>query len=99
MKDIQEHIVTTALEIVRGARQSAYGTPEDNFSRIAKFWQAYFESTGRSDIKIIAADISPMMRLMKEARLCASPDHLDSMVDIVGYTLTGARMAFGENAK
>lgn len=90
MKDVQEHIVNTALEIVRGARQSIYGTPENNFTRIALFWQAYFENTGRSGIKIVAADVSPMMRLMKEARLCASPNHLDSMIDLVGYTLTGA---------
>jgi hypothetical protein len=32
------------------------------------------------------------MRLMKEARLCETPDHLDSHVDLVGYTLTGAEV-------
>lgn len=90
MEDIQKHIVATALEIVRGARQSVYGTPENNFTRIALFWNAYFANTGREHVELSARDISPMMRLMKEARLCATPDHLDSMVDIVGYTLTGA---------
>lgn len=40
-----------------------------------------------------ASDISPMMRLMKEARLCETPDHLDSHMDIVGYALTGAEVA------
>lgn len=29
---------------------------------------------------------------MKEARLCESPDHLDSFIDLVGYTLTGAEV-------
>ena len=80
-----------AEKIVNGQRQTAYGTPEDNFERIARFWSVYFQNTGRQ-IELTAADVSPMMRLMKEARLCATPDHRDSLVDIIGYTLTGARV-------
>jgi hypothetical protein len=92
MQDIQKHIVDTALAIVQGARRTAYGPPEDNFQRIASFWQVYFENTGRYEARITAADISPLMRLMKEARLCETPDHLDSMIDIVGYVLTDAQL-------
>lgn len=71
-----------------------------NFERIARFWQAYFrncgvvmkmEATGQP-YTIQAADVSPLMRLMKEARLCETPDHRDSFVDIVGYALTGAEV-------
>lgn len=90
--DIKAEIADEAKRIVSGARRSAYGTPEQNFERIARFWQAYFENTGRGDVKITAADVSPLMRLMKEARLCETPDHKDSFVDIVGYTLTGAEV-------
>jgi hypothetical protein len=36
--------------------------------------------------------VSPLMRLMKEARLCETPDHYDSHVDLAGYTLTGAEV-------
>jgi hypothetical protein len=90
--DIKTHIADEAKRIVSGARRSAYGTPEANFERIARFWQAYFESTGRGSILITAADVSPMMRLMKEARLCESPQHLDSFIDLIGYTLTGAEV-------
>lgn len=90
--DVKAAIADRAKEIVSGARRSAYGTPEDNFERIARFWQAYFENTGRGDVKITARDVSPMMRLMKEARLAETPDHLDSFVDLVGYTLTGAEV-------
>jgi hypothetical protein len=90
--DIKTHIADEAKRIVSGARRSAYGTPEQNFERIARFWQAYFESTGRGSILITAADVSPMMRLMKEARLCESPQHLDSFIDLIGYTLTGAEV-------
>lgn len=91
MTDIKKTMLEEAGNIVDGARRKNYGTPERNFIRIARFWQAYFDNTGRK-IEITAADVSPMMRLMKEARLCESPDHYDSHVDIIGYTLTGAEV-------
>ena len=90
--DVKAILADEAKAIVTGARRSAYGTPEDNFERIARFWQAYFENTGRGDVKLTAADVSPMMRLTKEARLCETPDHRDSFVDLIGYTLTGAEI-------
>lgn len=90
--DVKAEIADEAKRIVTGARRSAYGTPEQNFERIARFWQAYFENTGRGGLNITAADVSPMMRLMKEARLCETPDHRDSFVDLVGYSLTGAEV-------
>ncbi len=48
---------------------------------------------------VSAADVSPMMRLMKEARLLETPDHYDSHVDMVGYALTGAEVSGVELAK
>lgn len=90
--DVKAALADEAKAIVTGARRSAYGSPENNFERIARFWQAYFENTGRGDVKLTAADISPLMRLMKEARLCETPDHRDSFVDLIGYTLTGAEI-------
>lgn len=89
--DIKTTIADEAKRIVSGARRSAYGKPEQNFERIARFWDAYFKNTGR-DISITAADVSPLMRLMKEARLCETPAHYDSHVDLAGYTLTGAEV-------
>jgi hypothetical protein len=87
--DVKAAIADDAKRIVSGARRAAYGAPEDNFARIALFWQAYFENTGRPGAKVTAADISPLMRLMKEARLCETPDHRDSFVDIIGYAMCG----------
>jgi hypothetical protein len=89
--DPRSHIASEALRIVNGDRRGAYGTPEDNFARIARFWTAYMQNTGRN-VQITAEDVSPMMRLMKEARLCENPGHLDSHIDLVGYTLTGAEV-------
>lgn len=89
--NIKAEIADEAKEITSGARRSAYGPPEDNFERIARFWQAYFLNTGRA-VNVTAADVSPLMRLMKEARLCETPNHRDSFVDLVGYALTGAEI-------
>ena len=90
-KDIKTAIANEAVSIVNGARRNAYGRPEDNFERIARFWDAYFKNTGR-DIDVTASDVAPLMRLMKEARLAETPDHRDSFVDLVGYALCGAEL-------
>lgn len=97
MNDVKSKIADEAKRVVSGARRAAYGTPENNFEKIARFWTAYLINTGkiRADADhthIWASDVSPMMRLMKEARLCETPDHYDSHVDLVGYTLTGAEV-------
>lgn len=97
--NIKSYIAMKANDIVNGARRSAYGTPENNFARIAVLWAAWFEARGITMrnaegevVRLSARDISPLMRLMKEARLCESPGHLDSFIDLVGYTLTGAEV-------
>lgn len=84
-------LVEEAIAAVTGARRGAYGTPENNFERIARYWNAHRANTGRPQ-DITAADVSKMMRLMKEARLDESPTHRDSFVDIIGYTLTDAEI-------
>lgn len=95
MNKVKQNILAEAGRIVDGARRKAYGTPEDNFGRIADFWNTYLRCTGREAV-LTSADVSPMMRLMKEARLCESPDHRDSFVDIIGYALTGAEINLPE---
>lgn len=97
--DMKEALAREAVKIVTGAHRGAYGKPENNFARIATFWNAYLQNRGltlRDENGVFAvltaADVSPMMRLMKEARLCETPDHRDSFVDIIGYALTGAEV-------
>lgn len=89
--DVKAAIADEAKRIVSGARRSAYGKPESNFARIAAYWNAYAQCKGWA-VVFTAADVSPMMRGMKEARLVETPDHRDSFVDMVGYTLTGAEV-------
>lgn len=82
----REKLLKEALKIVKGARQKNYGTPEDNFQRIANFWTDY---TG---IEITPGDVAVMMILMKAARLMNDPSHMDSWVDIAGYAACGGEI-------
>ena len=73
-------------------RGSVYGHPLDDFGRAAK-------------LKAVVADIKdPELRhaaemvCVKLARLCTTPEHLDSWDDISGYGKTG-RMVIEERAR
>jgi hypothetical protein len=68
-----------AHDVVRGARQSTYGTPAENLGRTAALWNAQFGTT------FTASDVAIALALVKFARLAHSPDHRDSVVDTHGY--------------
>ena len=70
-----------------------YGTPEDNFIRIARLWAAHMYNRYNDPIAIDAIDVALMMDLMKTARLENEPRHLDSWVDKAGYAACGANIA------
>ena len=90
--DKAEDILAEAQRIVCGARRAAYGTPEDNFKRIADLWNTYLKQR-RAQGDITTGDVALMMVLMKIARLAESPAHRDSVVDMAGYAACYARCA------
>jgi hypothetical protein len=70
-----------------------YGSPEDNFGRIARLWNAHLVNRGvNPQFEITAHDVAMMMGLMKTARLENDPTHLDSWTDIAGYAACGATL-------
>ena len=86
-----------------------YGSPEDNFERIARRWNVCLENIGygvrRETVygmlprRLTAADVASMMIDVKLARLENSPDHADSWIDIAGYAACGAEVSIaGEPA-
>ena len=91
----RKELLEKAIEITEGARQQHYGTPEDNFSRIAEYWQTYLRQTQLVDGHIIICphDVAIMMILMKTARLAADYLHDDSWLDIAGYAACGSECA------
>lgn len=68
-------------------RNASYGSPENNFSRVAKLWTAYF------DREFEPHDVAVMLALLKVARLSENPTHMDSWVDLAGYAVCGAEVA------
>lgn len=74
-----------ALRCVCGDRE-AYGTPEDNFGRIARLWEDYLGHP------ICPHDVAAMMALLKIARIASGQPKADNWVDLAGYAACGAEL-------
>jgi hypothetical protein len=85
-------ILKSAEECITVDRQATHGDAEDNFSRIAGLWTAYFDNAYYFDAK----DVAAMMVLFKMARYKANPSHPDNMIDACGYAAFAGEM--GANA-
>jgi hypothetical protein len=86
-------------EIV-GARGLNYGTPEDNFQRIARRWHAHLTNRyGEVPFTIDDIDVAAMCTDLKLARLENEPLHEDSWKDIAGYAACGYDIAMTRKAR
>ncbi len=86
-------ILDKAKECVCGQRQQDYGTPEDNFRRIAGLWNVYLSDALNLDVEIGPVDVANMMVLLKVARISSGHATDDSFVDIAGYAACGGEIA------
>ena len=89
MSTTDKSILQEAHEIIYADREKTYGSPAKNLQVIADLWEAYLRGKGMwndDSNGLFAEDVALMMVLMKVARLCNTPDHRDSLVDICGYT-------------
>lgn len=88
-----------AAALINGDREKDYGTPQENFQRIATCWEMYIGVT------IAPHDVALMMAMLKIARLAHDPSKEDSYIDAAGYMAlanelaNGARQNEQENAK
>jgi len=86
----QENLLSKSLEYDKGydaitqRRGAVYGHPYDNFLRTAKLWSVVL------GVEVTPLQVAQCMRLVKEARLIETPDHIDSLIDISGYSRTQA---------
>ena len=82
----KEHALGDCLDEAKrticGERQDVYGSPEDSFTLIANYWNAYLAT---KDGMLSALDIAHMMILFKMARVQGQAPSRDSYVDICGY--------------
>jgi len=87
----RSELLETAKNIVNGARQKNYGSPENCFQIIADFWNIYL--INKKSCGISPKDVAAMMVLMKVSRLCNDITHEDSWVDIAGYAANGVEVS------
>lgn len=68
------------------ARQTNYGTPEQNFSTAAAIWSVILGQP------VAAHQVALCLDAVKTARLIADPTHADSWVDKAGYAACGSEV-------
>lgn len=83
----REELLDHCKDIVLKHRQSQYGTPEDNFGRIAAYWSTYL------GVEIKLSDVAMMMVLLKVARGQHKSNNEDTWVDIAGYAACGCEVS------
>ena len=83
----RQRVLREAEKCVCGKREQDYGTPEDNFGRIAEFWTTYM------GVEFGPVDVAIMMALLKVARISENLQHMDSWVDGCGYLACGGEIA------
>jgi len=71
-------LLTEAVEAIN-ERGEDYGTPLENFTRIAQLWSVVL------GIEVQPHEVGLCMDLVKTARLVETPDHYDSWKDKAGY--------------
>jgi len=85
----RDEILDTAKKYVTKDRAAEHGDMEDNFQRIAIYWNAHL---GLVDF-IKTEDVAAMMALLKIARIHSNPTHMDNWVDACGYLACGGEVA------
>lgn len=82
-------ILDNAMKCVCGQRVQDYGTPEDNFQRIADLWSAYMGGEPR----FTPLDAAMMLALLKVARIKTGTGTDDCFVDLAGYAACAGEIA------
>lgn len=82
----REDVLSDANEAIHGDRNTHYGTPMENFERIARYWTIYLANRRLKEIG--PGDVANMMILLKIARGMNVPTR-DTYVDIAGYAACG----------
>lgn len=86
-------ILDLAKRCVCGDREQDYGSPEQNFERIAEMWEAYLAGKCTAcDVCIQPEDVAAMLALLKIARIASGHAKADNWVDLAGYAACGGEI-------
>jgi hypothetical protein len=86
----RKEILEAARQCVCGDREEDYGSPENNFARIAGLWSAYL------GVPIRVWDVAAMLALLKIGRIGGGQVKLDNWIDLAGYAACGGEIQSGE---
>lgn len=84
----RETALDSAKRIIYGDREKTYGSPARNLECVARMWSAYLDtklSANAGKLAINSKDVCAMMNLLKTARFANDPEHIDNVVDGIGY--------------
>lgn len=84
-------VLREAERITATDRNSSYGEPEDNFARIAAFWNVYLQDKLKPGEQISAGDTAALVIMIKLAREMNAPKE-DNKIDIAGYAACWAEV-------
>jgi hypothetical protein len=82
---LKENVAQEAMRLVFGDRSVTYSNPLSDFGRTKDIVNALFKGKLKEDLT--EEDIALFMIGVKLSRLVNKPDHRDSLVDIVGYSI------------
>lgn len=85
-KMTRPEILEAARQCVCGDREQDYGSPEQNFQRIAEMWTTYV------DTYIGPKDVAAMLALLKIARIASGHAKADNWIDLAGYAACGGEL-------
>lgn len=93
-KQNRMEILDSVKRCICGDRDERYGEPEENFERIADYWNIYLKhNLTNSDRCVSGHDVAIMMALFKIARIesasMSGETHTDSWLDAIGYLACG----------
>ena len=89
-------ILTEALDITQGARNTTHGAKERSFKAIAGLWNAYLDARLDNDADLTPRNVTDMMVLMKVGRSIQGTAHRDHFVDMAGYAALSGELAAAE---
>lgn len=93
-------VLVAARLLVCGQREEDYGSPKDNFSVIAAFWEAYIKHKcvgPEAMVEVLPEDVAAMMALLKLGRIATGSAHPDNWVDLAGYAAVGGELCTGSD--
>lgn len=88
---VRARVLDEAKRITATDRNSSYGEPEDNFQRIADYWNIWLQDRLKEGEKITPGDTAAMQIFVKMAREMNAPKQ-DNKVDLAGYAACWAEV-------